>query len=159
MTLGDALIAPDTAAAAPAVPWPYQPLANELNQRIDAAAWRLMNTQSAPAMPHTYGAHLFSADANRVTALLDTWSFIGCQKHLDALQALGVNAVTVSVSYPLLDPAFANSARYLDFYAKLAAAIKRRGMTLAVQYALHQRDAGKGSARDDPILWRGRLLG
>ena len=145
MTLGDSLIAPDTAAAAPAVPWPYQPLADELNQRIDAAAWRLLNTQSAPAMPHTYGAHLFSADANRVTALLDTWSFVGCQKHLDAMQALGVNAVTVSVSYPLLDPSFANSVRYLDFYARLAAEIKRRGMTLAIQSGIVMSDAAYGT--------------
>ena len=133
---GDTLLSPRTAAAAPAVPWAYLALANELNQRIDADSLLLQLGQPAPAVQTVYGAHLFTADANRVQKLLDPWTIVGCFAQLDALQAIGVNAVTVSVSYPLLDWRFPNFNKYLDFYVAVANEIRRRGMTLTVQTAL-----------------------
>lgn len=52
---------------------------------------------------------------------------------LDALDALGLNAVRLNIGYPILAPGFPDQAQYLDFYKRLAADVRARGMTLFIK--------------------------
>ena len=81
------------------------------------------------------GAELQLADGNRGAALLQPNAVAQVGLEVAELQRLGVNAVTVSVAYPILDPAFPQQRRYLSFYRQVARMVHRRGMTLAVDAA------------------------
>ena len=54
--------------------------------------------------------------------------------YLERLRALELNAVAVTISYPLLTPAFGDPAPYLHFYQTLASEVRRLGMKLLVEH-------------------------
>jgi hypothetical protein len=52
---------------------------------------------------------------------------------LDRFQELGMQGVTLNIGYPILMPSFPYSDRYLAYYEQVAAAVRERGMSLAVE--------------------------
>jgi len=85
--------------------------------------------QSQPA----FGGHLLTADSNRAEALLQADAMKWVELSLDRFQEMGMQGVTLNIGYPILMPWFPDSARYLGYYQEVAKAVRRRGMTLAVE--------------------------
>lgn len=132
----------------PPVPAEYLPLVEELDARIDEDTVFLRSLTPAPAVPTIYGTELFVANGNRVTRLLDPATFPACLEQLDAFQALHIPGVTITLGYPLLDPGFRNAVGYLEFYTRLAAEVKRRGLTLTVENSFLLSDPAIGTGVD-----------
>jgi hypothetical protein len=79
------------------------------------------------------GAELLSANGNIGSGLLDPQAISGVEAELNAYQALGVQGVTVCVSFPLLLPSTPGSSGYLSFYEQVAQQVHSRGMVLSVE--------------------------
>jgi hypothetical protein len=80
-----------------------------------------------------FGGHLLTADSNRASALLQADALQWAERSLDRFQELGMKGVTLNLGYPMLMPWFPDSKRYLEYYKQVAASVRRRGMTLAVE--------------------------
>ncbi|MDE1860182.1 MAG: hypothetical protein KGH72_00510 [Candidatus Micrarchaeota archaeon] len=116
------------------VPSSWVSLYSELNQSLDNFSQTLGNVSSKPNHTTIYGAELLAADANSGTSLLNPQAMASVNRQLNALQAMGVNGVTVDISFPLFLPNFPNSSRYIAFYKQVAQAIHSRNMTMVVEY-------------------------
>ena len=112
----------------PAVPVDYQRLYALLESQLAAIHPGRVTRGSAMSV----GAELELADGNRGTALLRPGALGQVGLELTELQRLDIEAVTVSVTYPILDPTYPQQRRYLEFYRQVARMVHRRGMILAV---------------------------
>jgi hypothetical protein len=87
---------------------------------------------------------LSSANSDQYTYLLQTNYYVrSVTPELDELEALGANAVTVHLNFPIFDQAFytyeGNPAQYqqfVSFYQQLAQDIRARGMKIVVEASL-----------------------
>jgi len=80
-----------------------------------------------------FAAELLPANGNRGDALLQPTTLAGVKLYLDRLQELGVQGVSVAISYPLLRPDFPRSAEYLKFFQGVAQEVHGRGLKLLVE--------------------------
>jgi hypothetical protein len=99
----------------------------------DAQAFEGMAGSPSNGAPTTVGAELLAANGNIGSGLLAAHALSGVETELDAYQALGVEGVTVCVSFPLLLPSTPDSAGYLSFYEQVAQQVHTRGMVLSVE--------------------------
>jgi len=120
-----------TPTASSSVPAEFRALYAEL----DAALTAFDQSLDAPAesYPVIFAAELLSANGNRGTELLKPTNLQGTQLWLDRLQQIGVQGVTVAINYPLLTPDFPNSAKYLEYFKRVASEIRQRGMKMDVE--------------------------
>jgi hypothetical protein len=132
-TGGTSTATPTTASAA-AVPAAYQSLYAGLQQGLTS-----FNTYLGTVAPSgsgsapIFGAHLLVANANRGPALLQPGQVAAAGLFLDRFNELGIQGVTLSISFPILLPSFPQSANYLAFYERVAQAVRQHGMKLAVE--------------------------
>lgn len=113
------------------VPQEYRALYAELATRLNGFEARLGDPEPRKIALAT---NLLTANSHAGPALLrPDWQRYNLL-YLDRLQALGLNAVAVTISYPLLTPAFGDPAPYLRFYETLAIEVRRRGMKLLVEH-------------------------
>jgi hypothetical protein len=124
-----------SAAGAHAAPVPnqYQGLYAAIQTQLDGAQ-QVVNrlpSHSTPSM--VYGAALLFADGNRGTQLLSPQTLPEVSQEIDTLASIGVGGVSIQVSFPLLLPATANSARYLVFYEQVARDVAQHHMVLSVE--------------------------
>ncbi len=113
------------------VPQEYRALYAELATRLNGFEARLGDPEPRKIALAT---NLLTANSHAGPALLrPDWQRYNLL-YLDRLQALGLNAVAVTISYPLLSPAFGDPAPYLRFYETLAIEVRRRGMKLLVEH-------------------------
>jgi hypothetical protein len=84
--------------------------------------------------PVAFSANLVSAHSSRGPAVLTPGLPAALELEIDNLKALGVGAITVHVSFPMLYRPFHGSdeeyQRYLAFYVRLAESIRARGLRL-----------------------------
>lgn len=107
----------------------YQELETKLGE-LDA----YLDEHSRPESGSTiYSVELVGANSNRGEALFGEGTIYSIQATLDSLKGLGVGGVTLSVQYPVLNPDFPRSSEYLDFYRKVAAEVRSRGLALIVE--------------------------
>lgn len=99
----------------------------------DAQAFEGMAGSPSSAGTTTVGAELLAANGNIGTGLLSAHALSGVETELDTYQALGVQGVTVCVSFPLLLPSTTDSSGYLSFYEQVAQQVQARGMVLSVE--------------------------
>jgi len=116
-----------------AIPNKFKSTYTELERRLNEFDARLSSTWDGKKHDVIFGAELLTANSHRGEGLLEPTSFQGNVVYLDALQKLGVQGVTIAVSYPLLQDDFPRSSEYLAFFKKVAQEVKRRGMTLNVE--------------------------
>ena len=129
--LAPALAAGPTPPTPATVPQEYRALYAELASRLDRFESRLGNPEPRKILLAT---NLLTANSHAGPALLrPDWQRYNLL-YLDRLQALGLNAVSVTISYPLLTPTFDDPAPYLRFYETLATEVRRRGMKLLVEH-------------------------
>ena len=79
------------------------------------------------------GVELLTANGGIGPALLSPRALQGVRVELDAFQRLGVEGVTVDVSYPLLLPTTSGHSGYLSFYESVAREVRRHHMVLSVE--------------------------
>ena len=131
-TLGLAALLPVSLPAQ--VPSAYQDLYTQLTSEIDSFNAVL---GTPPPSPTLYAANFSSPNANAGPQLLNPGYWPVIEKELHQLKALGVQAVTVSVSFPILyQPFFPSASEYQDyvnFYTRVAAAVHQLGMKLIVE--------------------------
>jgi len=104
-------------------------------QRAWLDAYRVALDEHGPGARSrpVFGGHLLTADSNRGAALLKDDALRWVELSLDRFQELGIQGITLNLGYPMLLPSFPDGKRYLAFYRQVAAAVRRRGMTLAVE--------------------------
>ncbi len=79
-----------------------------------------------------FGAELLPANAHRGSALLQPHARHGVVRYLDALRALGVQGVKISIGYPRLSEDDPQREAYLAFYRDVVREIRRRGMRVLI---------------------------
>jgi hypothetical protein len=130
-TLTAALAAGSKSPTPATVPHEYRALYAELVAQLNSFENQLGNPEPRKIVLAT---NLLTANSHAGPALLrPDWQRYNLL-YLDRLQALGLNAVAVTISYPLLTPAFGDPAPYLRFYETLAIEVRRRGMKLLVEH-------------------------
>ena len=80
-----------------------------------------------------FGAHLLPANANRGTDLLVPATMDVVDMELERLKALGVQGVTVTISFPLFEADQPRSADFISFYETVAKHVRERGLAFAVE--------------------------
>lgn len=87
--------------------------------------------------PVAYSTHVGNANSSLGSELLDPNRTIALGLEMDGYKALGVKAISISVDYPALDPAFdafgGRSSQYLNFYKGLMVAARTRGLKVVVE--------------------------
>ena len=124
---------PRTTPAPAPVPAQYQSLYTTIHTQLDGAQQTVdrLGSRSSPGM--VYGAALLFADGNRGTQLLLPQTLPEVNQEIDTLSRIGVQGVSVQVSFPLLLPSTANSSRYLRFYEQVARDVAQHHMVLSVE--------------------------
>jgi len=116
---------------APPVPADYTAMYKFLSQSLDDWQQKLKGQQ--PSGAPVFGAHLLAANANRGEELLRPTTLPVVDASLDRLKQLGLQGVTITISFPLLNADYPRAADYLAFYAAVAQHVRARGMTLTVE--------------------------
>jgi len=124
-------------AQAPAV---YQDLYAQLARDVADFQNAIHSASNGTAFPVRYGGQLTDANCNNGPALLQPSSAALIDSEILLLKAVGVRAVSVEVSYPMLDPAFfafighpEYQPQFAAFYANVAASIRAQGMQVIVE--------------------------
>ena len=81
----------------------------------------------------TFATELLPANGNRGPTLFEQSNLASVAKNLDALQAMGVQGVTIAIGYPLLDPTFPDNAQYLNYFQQVVAMVHARGMKVLIE--------------------------
>jgi fibronectin type 3 domain-containing protein len=128
----------------PLVPATFQPIYTELdNYLINFNA--TLPAPSGPAYPTLMSAALKTADGNDGPGLLLNMSggqlspSSGLQLQLNALQATGVQAITVEIGFPMLYEPFLDGQnatyqqQFIAFYQAVAAAVRKAGLKLIIE--------------------------
>jgi hypothetical protein len=115
------------------VPAQYQSLYTTIQTQLDGAQQTVNRLPSHSNPTMVYGAALLFADGNRGTQLLVPQTLPEVRQEIDTLASIGVEGVSIQVSFPLLLPSTANSGRYLQFYEQVARDVASKHMILSVE--------------------------
>lgn len=134
-----ALLGATSAASSPAarVPGEYQALYAELDGQLTRFNQLVTSRGDGQKAPVVFSGELLSANGHLGPALIRPGHLDATLLEVDRLRTLGLRAVTVQISFPMLYRPFFRSdeefAAYLDFYRRLADAIRGRGLKLVVK--------------------------
>jgi len=132
------LLAAVFAAGQGTVPTAYQTMYSTLDSNVSTFASAVDAGWDHSRYPVAFSAELTSASSFQGQALLTDGYINAVKAELDSLQAVGVKAVTVQISYPVLDPGFYGKATaqyqaYVDFYNQVTSEIRSRNLTYIVE--------------------------
>jgi hypothetical protein len=144
------LTAGSLSAQNPTVPVAYQDIYNNLTTQIAGFNTAVKADGNGSSYPYLNAPQLQAANSNQYTSLLAPYYYsVGVTDQLTELQALGANAVTVHINFPILYQPFhayaGNPAQYqqfVSFYQQLAQDVRARGMKLVVEAAVGMPLAG-----------------
>lgn len=117
----------------PEVPEDYRAIYREIDTEIDRQLplvplpWGQKKTDTA------FGVELLTANSNRGEALLNERVLQENALMLDRLKSLGVQCVSLSLQYPVLTRNHPRSADYREFYRRVAADIRKRGLLIVAE--------------------------
>ena len=121
------------------VPSEYQDLYSTLTTQINSFDTAVRADWNGSKYPVLYSAQLQTANSDQYTELLGTYYYSGTVlPELEEQQALGASSVTVHINFPILYQPFytTNPTQYqqfVNFYQRLAADVRARGMKLIVE--------------------------
>jgi chitodextrinase len=138
-------------AQAPQVPAVYQDLFTSLSTQLQTFDTTLDAGWNGSSYPYLDAPQLDTANSGQYTKLLGANYYAGqVTVQLDELKALGANAVTIHINFPILASLFyqyiGNPSQYqqfVSFYQQVAQDVRARGMKLVVEATLGV--AGDGS--------------
>ena len=124
-------------AQAPPVPAEFQAIYSSLNTYL-ANFNTTLNAEPLSHFPLLSTAALTNADANAGPQLVNPGTMAGLQLQLNELKAMGVQAVTVEVGFPMLYAPFLTSqgqtqAQFVSFYQQVAQLIRTAGLKVIVE--------------------------
>jgi len=115
------------------VPENYRSIYREIDAEIDRQLpfiplpWGQKKTDTA------FGVQLLAANSNRGETLLSEQALQATALTLDRLKALGVQSVSISLHYPVLTRSHPRTSEYREFYRRIAAEIRKRGLAIIVE--------------------------
>jgi hypothetical protein len=115
------------------IPPAYQSMYTTLSQTLDNFGTTLGSTPSASSHSPIYATELLPADSNIGQRLLAPQAIQGVINYLNAIQKLGIQGVTIDVSYPVLVPNYPNYTQYLSFYENVVEQVRARGMKIDIE--------------------------
>jgi hypothetical protein len=115
------------------LPLAYQSMYVTLGQILDNFGQTLSSTTTGASHEVIYATELLPADSNLGQELLSPHAMQGVINYLDAIQKLGIQGVTIDVSYPILTPTFPNYDQYLNFYEKVVEQARTKGMKIDIE--------------------------
>jgi len=117
------------------VPSAYTDLYGQLSGDLNDFSAAISSVWSGSTSPVIYAGQLTNANCNNGAALLNPSTLAIIQTNLLVLKAIGVKAVSVEVSFPMLYQPFLGSQynQYVAFYASVAAAVRAQGFKLIVE--------------------------
>jgi len=129
-----------SAQTPPAPPAVYQDLYAELSGDISDFDNNIKGRWNGSTFPVAFAGQLTDANSNNGPDLLQQSSFTLVQSEILLLKAIGVKAISVEVSFPMLDANFFNAtghpeyqAQFTTFYANVASAIRAQGLQVIVE--------------------------
>jgi hypothetical protein len=127
---------PGTLSASP-VPSEYRTMYDTLKDALDRfdAALKPNPTVMLRSYyrPLIFGAELLPANANRGPDLLRPQTMQSVRLFLDRYKEMGIQGVTLPISYPLYTPDFPRYQEYVRFFKQVASEVHQRGMKLDVE--------------------------
>src|ERR1035441_2524121 len=127
---------PCSASTPPPVPTSFQDLYTSLNNYLDSFNTTLNSQWNGVKYPVLFTANLWDASAAGGPQLTGANSLANVQAQLQELKAMGVQAVTVEVGFPMLyEPFFSSQSQYqqfVTFYQNVAASVRAQGLKLIV---------------------------
>jgi hypothetical protein len=115
------------------VPENYRSIYREIDAEIDRQLpfiplpWDQKKTDTA------FGVELLAANSNRGETPLSEQALQATALTLDRLKALGVQSVSISLHYPVLTRSHPRTFEYREFYRRIAAEIRKRGLAIIVE--------------------------
>jgi fibronectin type 3 domain-containing protein len=121
----------------PPVPASFQALYTSLDNYLVSFNTTLNSQWNGVKYPVLFTANLYNANANAGPQMINSGSVAAILAQLQELKALGVQAVTVEVGFPMLyEPFFSSQTQYqqfVTFYQNLAVSIRALGLKLIVE--------------------------
>jgi len=118
----------------------YQDLYTQLDGDLNDFQRSINGVWDGSKYPVKFSGQLTDANCNNGPVLLQPSSLTLIQGEIMFLKAIGVKAVSVEVSFPMLDAAFFDSigqpsyqSQFTTFYANVAAAIRAEGLQVIVE--------------------------
>ncbi len=108
------------------IPSTYQSMYTTLDQILNEFGQNLDSTAPVATHQTIYATELLPADSNIGPKLLSQQTLQSVTEFLDAIQKLGVQGVTIDISYPILTPSFPNYDQYLGFYQNVVEQVRQR---------------------------------
>lgn len=137
------------------VPSEYQDLYSMMQSQIATFDQSVLASWDRSKPPVAFSTHLGSANSNQGAVLLNSTNTISVSTELDGIQALGVKAVSVSIDYPILEPAFdtygGQAANYLAFYKQVMSEIRSRGLKVIIETGAVFSQAGLSNVNVTPF--------
>jgi hypothetical protein len=115
------------------VPSANQSMYSTLDQLLTNFNQTLISATTKSSQQPIYATELLPADSNLGEDLLDPTALQGVVNNLNALQGLGIQGVTIDVSYPTLVSSYANYTQYLSFYENVVQQVRSRGMKIDIE--------------------------
>lgn len=142
------------------VPAPFQMTYRELDAEFHRQLPLIPTPWGQKTGRTAFGVELLVAGSHRGEALLDGQALETSALALDRLKILGVRCVTLSLHYPVLTRTHPRTPEFRSFYRGLAAEIRRRGLTIAVEMGSAFREPEFSQiGADDRGLGRERFAG
>jgi fibronectin type 3 domain-containing protein len=118
------------------IPPVFQDLFNTLDSDLGDFNTALNGLWNGSTYPVLYTGELSNANSNN-SNLLTSSALTSVQNQLSMLKALGVKAIAVEVSFPMLyEPFFSTQTeyeQYVSFYSQVATLVKQQGFKLIVE--------------------------
>lgn len=122
------------------VPAVYQDLYTQLNGDVTDFQGKVTQMWNGSKYPVKFSGQLTNANSNNGPGLLQPASFTLIQTEILYLKSLGVKAISVEMSFPMLYQPFFDSigqpqyqSQFAAFYANVASAIRAQGLQVIVE--------------------------
>jgi hypothetical protein len=128
---------PCSASTPLVVPTTFQALYTSLDNYLASFNTTLNSQWNGVKYPVLFTANLYNANANSGPQIVNSGSVTTVLAQLQELKAMGVQAVTVEVGFPMLyEPFFSSHTQYqqfVTFYQNVAASVRAVGLKLIVE--------------------------
>jgi hypothetical protein len=114
------------------VPEAYRAIYRELEAELSRLN-PIMAAQGRQSGPTIFGVELLADNRNPGAELLNEQVLQTTVLTLDRLKQIGVTSVSFCIPYPILTRSFPETPAYTEFYRKLAAEVRQRGLLLVVE--------------------------
>ncbi len=131
------------------VPELYQDIYDQIDENLARAEKYLDENWDGHTGDTSFACELLGANSNKGPLLLTEQNWDSVMIWLDMLEWMGLDAVSLCISYPILTPDYPRSDEYLDFYKRLFPEIRNRGLGINVESTIVFPDAEFSSAPVD----------